>query len=64
VITGPANADVQPISIRMPLELGRSDIDDWIDPELHDREVLEAMLTPVLDGTYRRSRMRIPGLRL
>jgi len=64
VITGPANADVKPISDRMPLELARSEIDEWIDPDVHDREVLESMLTPVLDGTYRRSRMRIPGNRL
>lgn len=64
VITGPANSDVQPISTRMPIELSPLEIDDWLDPELQDAEILESMLTPVVPGTFRRSRMRIPGMNL
>ena len=64
VITGPANDDVSSVSTRMPIELSQSEIEDWIDPNLQDIDILESMLTPVIPGTFHRSRMRIPGMNL
>lgn len=58
VITGPANVDVLPVSRRMPIDLERDRIDEWLDPGLDDVETLEEMLHLLEPGSYRRSRMR------
>jgi putative SOS response-associated peptidase YedK len=46
ILTTVANELMREINHRMPVILGRSDEDTWIDSEIHDPEVLKKMLKP------------------
>ncbi len=47
LLTTSANADVVKLHDRMPVLLRRDDWQDWLDPELHDREVVASMMGPI-----------------
>jgi putative SOS response-associated peptidase YedK len=46
IITGEPNDTVRPVHDRMPVILPRSAWDTWLDPELHDLDLLERLLVP------------------
>jgi putative SOS response-associated peptidase YedK len=47
LITRSANADLEEVHHRMPVLLNRDQWEEWLDPGLHDREILTAMMGPV-----------------
>ena len=51
IITTDAGADVVEIHDRMPVILEPDRFERWLDPDLHDRDELEAFLTPAPVGT-------------
>jgi putative SOS response-associated peptidase YedK len=58
IVTTEANADVEAIHTRMPVILDDDGtIDRWLDSELHNRDELEAMLTPAASRTLVRRRV-------
>jgi len=46
ILTTSANDFMQDIHDRMPVILGRSDEEAWLDPSIHERKVLEKLLKP------------------
>ncbi|MCD9623108.1 SOS response-associated peptidase [Rhabdothermincola salaria] len=46
IITGEPNETVRPVHDRMPVILPRSQWDTWLDPDVHDLEVLGRLLVP------------------
>ncbi len=46
IITTAANAFMREIHDRMPLILGRSEEDAWLDPEIHHQETLQKLFKP------------------
>jgi putative SOS response-associated peptidase YedK len=46
IVTTSANTFMREIHDRMPVILGRSDEDAWLDPEVHERELLQKLLKP------------------
>jgi putative SOS response-associated peptidase YedK len=46
ILTTAANAFMREIHDRMPVILGRSDEDEWLDPEVHEKEALCKLLKP------------------
>jgi putative SOS response-associated peptidase YedK len=46
ILTTAANEFMSNIHDRMPVILGRSDEDAWLDPEIHEEESLQALLKP------------------
>jgi putative SOS response-associated peptidase YedK len=46
IMTTGANELMSEIHDRMPVILGRSDEDAWLDPEIHEQEVLRKLLMP------------------
>jgi putative SOS response-associated peptidase YedK len=46
IVTTRANDFMSTIHDRMPVILSRSDEDAWLDPEVHEREILEKLLLP------------------
>jgi putative SOS response-associated peptidase YedK len=46
IMTTAANEVMQPIHDRMPVILGRSDEEAWLDPEIHEQELLRKLLKP------------------
>jgi putative SOS response-associated peptidase YedK len=51
IITTDANNDVATVHNRMPVILDDDVLEAWLDPELHDRDELEALLAPAVSGT-------------
>lgn len=49
VITTAANSVLAPIHDRMPVILGSDDWPAWLDPENHNRPLMESMLAPCPD---------------
>ena len=45
-MTTAANDLMREIHDRMPVILGRSDEDAWLDPEIHEQEALQALMKP------------------
>jgi putative SOS response-associated peptidase YedK len=46
IVTTSANAFMREIHDRMPVILGRSDEDGWLDPEIHEQDLLQKLLKP------------------
>jgi putative SOS response-associated peptidase YedK len=46
IMTTSANDLMREIHDRMPVILGRSDEDAWLDPEIHEQEALQALMKP------------------
>jgi putative SOS response-associated peptidase YedK len=46
IMTTAANDLMREIHDRMPVILGRSDEDDWLDPEIHEQEALQVLMKP------------------
>jgi putative SOS response-associated peptidase YedK len=46
ILTTSANDLMQEIHDRMPVILGRADEEAWLDPDIHERKVLEPLLRP------------------
>ena len=46
IVTTSANRFMREIHDRMPVILGRSDEDAWLDPEVHEQELLQKLLKP------------------
>jgi putative SOS response-associated peptidase YedK len=46
IVTTSANTFMREIHDRMPVILGRSDEDAWLDPEVHEQELLQKLLKP------------------
>jgi putative SOS response-associated peptidase YedK len=46
IVTTSANAFMREIHDRMPVILGRSDEDAWLDPEIHEQDLLQKLLKP------------------
>jgi putative SOS response-associated peptidase YedK len=46
ILTTAANQFMTKIHERMPVILGRSDEDDWLDPEVHEQEKLQRLFKP------------------
>jgi putative SOS response-associated peptidase YedK len=60
IVTTEANEDVEAIHTRMPVILEHDGaIERWLDVDLHDRDELDAMLTPAQAGTLARRRVGI-----
>jgi putative SOS response-associated peptidase YedK len=49
IVTTKANATVEPIHDRMPVMLPEPSWDTWLDPQVDDRDRLEALLVPPPD---------------
>ena len=45
IITTSANEQSQDVHDRMPVILGKNSYDQWLDPQFHDRKILESHLT-------------------
>ena len=50
IMTTAANRFMREIHDRMPVILDRSAEDDWLDPEIHEREALQELLKPCPDA--------------
>jgi putative SOS response-associated peptidase YedK len=50
IMTTAANDFMSVIHGRMPVILGRSDEDTWLDPEIHEQDALQEMLRPCPSG--------------
>lgn len=60
IVTTDASDDVSAIHTRMPAILENDGaLERWIDPDLHDREELQALLTPAATGTLQRRRVGV-----
>jgi putative SOS response-associated peptidase YedK len=46
ILTTAANSFMSEIHDRMPVILGRSDEDAWLDPEIHEQEELQKLFKP------------------
>ena len=46
IMTTPANDFMREIHDRMPVILDRADEDAWLDPEIHEQEVLQKLMKP------------------
>jgi putative SOS response-associated peptidase YedK len=46
IVTGPANAVLEPIHDRMPVVLPESAWEEWLDPDNHDVDALSRLLVP------------------
>ena len=46
ILTTVANRFMREIHDRMPVILGSSVLEDWLNPEIHEREILEELLQP------------------
>lgn len=57
IVTTEAGEDLGGIHDRQPVVLEREAVDRWLDPELRDRDELEAMLRPSPTGTLLRHRV-------
>jgi putative SOS response-associated peptidase YedK len=57
IITTEAGGDVAPVHGRQPVILERASWDRWLDPGLHDRDELEALLVPGPAGSLVRRRV-------
>ena len=49
ILTTAANRFMREIHDRMPVILDRSRLEDWLNPEIHEREILEELLQPCPD---------------
>ncbi|HTW97131.1 MAG TPA: SOS response-associated peptidase family protein [Acidimicrobiales bacterium] len=58
LITMPATEEVQPVAERMPVVLEPHEYDEWLDPDVHDTELLAGIIDPTHAPTLRRSRIK------
>lgn len=52
IITTEANSQTAPVHDRMPLILGESDWDLWLDPKFEDKQKLQAMIQPWAEDDF------------
>jgi putative SOS response-associated peptidase YedK len=46
ILTTAANSLMSEIHDRMPVILGRSDEEEWLDPQVHDQDAVQRLLKP------------------